>query len=616
MSLTSALNTALFGLNYNQKQLDVTAANVANAETVGYSTKTIAANVFYDGAGNVSGILSSTINRAVDETVQKSYFKSLSETNYATEIATAAGRLDELFGTLGDGLGLNSLMSDLNNALSTLVNDPSSYAAQQDVIGTAQSLAYQLNSAYETINTMRETADNGLKEQAEDVNSILNSIEDLDARILEARNVQQSVADLEDQRDRYVEQLSGLLDVVVTEEDSGTLLIRTRNGNQLLANNQASTVSFEPSATLRAGIEGNSIMVTTPGGTRFDLISSSSSGSIKALAEVRDEILVEAQAQLDTLAAEVSLAFSNVTVEGEETTVGVEEGYTLDVSGLRAGNTIALEYVDSAGDTQNVSFVAVTDPALLPLDDTATSRSGDIVYGVDISSGDPADTITQIMAALAATDLAVSNDGSDNLRILGDTATNTTVESLSANITPTGNTDEGLGLSVFVDMRDGQETFTDHLEKGGERLGYASGISVNTALLADSSLLVTYQTSPANSQNDSSRPQYLLGQLSGKAIAFDPDAGIGSAATPYEGTLLSYVNQVVAYQGNQASDTNAYAQAQETLTINLAVRYEESYSVNMDEELAFLVELQNAYAANARIMQAVDELFDVLLNTV
>ncbi|MEP2725561.1 flagellar basal body protein, partial [Roseibium sp.] len=38
MGLTSALNTALFGLTYNQKQIDVTASNIANADTAGYST--------------------------------------------------------------------------------------------------------------------------------------------------------------------------------------------------------------------------------------------------------------------------------------------------------------------------------------------------------------------------------------------------------------------------------------------------------------------------------------------------------------------------------------------------------------------------------------------------
>ena len=36
--------------------------------------------------------------------------------------------------------------------------------------------------------------------------------------------------------------------------------------------------------------------------------------------------------------------------------------------------------------------------------------------------------------------------------------------------------------------------------------------------------------------------------------------------------------------------------------------------VNLDEELANMVNFQNAYAASGRIIKTVDELFDVLLS--
>ncbi|MEP0233018.1 flagellar hook-associated protein FlgK [Roseibium sp.] len=617
MGLTSALNTALFGLTYNQKQIDVTASNIANADTAGYSTKSVEANVFFDGQGNVSGILSSEVKRSVDESIQSSYFASLSETNYASQISTFTTRLDDLFGTIDDGSGLNALMTDFSSALSSLVNDPSSYAAQQEVVAAADNLARQLNSSYESINELRENADTLLIGQTEDVNELLQSIQDIDEKIQEARVANNSVADLLDQRDRYVEQLSGYLDIEVTEESNGMLQIKSHTGQQLLANNQASVLSFSPTNYFQPGEPGNTVLVTTPGGTTFDLISGSESGSLVALAEVRDEVLVQAQSQLDTIAAELSLAMSNVPVEGVETTVGADEGFVLDVSALQAGNTVSLTYKDSAGDTQNVTFVAVDDATLLPLDDSATARADDTVYGIDISSGTPATYVTQMIAALAATDLQVSDDGSGNLQVLGDVGAPASVSSLTASVTPTADTDQGLGLSIFVDQRDGKELFTDALEDGGQRVGFAQSIAVNSSLTTDSSLLVYYETTPeTNSPNDSSRAEYLLEQLTQAGTTFDPDAGIGNAATPYEGTLMTYVNQVVAYQGNQASDAATYAQAKETLTTNLAVRYEESYSVNVDSEMAFLIELENAYSANARVMQAVNELFDVLLNTV
>mgnify|MGYP001170121514 CR=1 FL=1 len=38
------------------------------------------------------------------------------------------------------------------------------------------------------------------------------------------------------------------------------------------------------------------------------------------------------------------------------------------------------------------------------------------------------------------------------------------------------------------------------------------------------------------------------------------------------------------------------------------------YAVNVDEEMARLMELQNAYAANARVLSVVQELLDALMN--
>lgn len=617
MGLQAALNTAVFGITHNQNQINVTAQNIANADSAGYTTKEIQATVLFDGHGGISGILSTDIRRVVDESIQGAYFDSLSETNYAKQIADFTSRLDEVFGTLGDGSGLSSLISDYSSSMAELVNDPSSFAAQKNVVAAAESLARELNNSYDDITQMRLDADALLQAQAQDVSELINNIQEIDEDILEAAAISESPADLLDQRDRYVEQLKGYLDVEISEESSGTLRITTFDGYQLLANNQASRITYDQSAFLQPGQSGTGITVTTPAGVQFDLADTSKSGSIVALTELRDEVLVEAQAQLDTIAAELSLSMSNVNVASTATTVGVEDGYVLDVSALQAGNTVSLSYVDGSGATQNVTFVAVTDASLLPLENSQTANPNDTVYGVDISSGSTATYIAQMTTALGATGLAVSDDGSGNLQVLGNSGSSISVSSLSANVTPSANTDQGLGISVFVDSKNGEEIFTDALEDGGQRVGYARSIAVNSALKTDAALLVTYETTPANnSQNDSSRAEYLYDALTSNARSFDPSVGIGSEISPYQGTVMDYVNQVIAYQGEQASDASSYAEAKETRTTNLAIRYEESYSVDVDAELAFLVELQNAYAANARVMSTINELLDELMNVI
>lgn len=617
MGLTSALNTAVFGITYNQRQLDVTASNIANADTAGYSKKTISANVYFDGMGKVAGMNATEVRRIVNEQIQADYFNSLADTNYSRQIADYTDRLDDMFGTIDDKSSLSALAGDLSSALSNLVNDPGSYAAQKEVVAAADAFAREISSTYQQIEDLRQETDHILSQQTNTVNNLLAGIDDIDEAIKDAAQAGVSTADMEDERDRLIEQLSGYIDIEVTKGTNDSITIRTANGNQLYTDGQASTLSFDPTNMLQPGQTGNSVMVTTPGGTTYDLIASSKSGAIVAMAELRDDILVEAMTQLDTIAAEASLAFSNVTVDSTAATVGLDSGFDLDVSALQPGNTITLEYTDAGGIAQSVTLVAVSDATLLPLDDAATANPNDTVFGIDISSGVPATYITNITAALAGTGLLVSNDGSDNLRVLGDNTAPTSVESLSADVTVTASADQGLGLAIFVDRRAGTDLFTDALEDGRQRVGYAAGISINPDLLADSALLVNYQTTPtANTANDPARAQFLANAFSSGTSYYDPSSGIGSTSTPFRGSVIDFVNQTVAYQGNQAEDAATYADSKEALTTNLAIRYEESYAVDLDAELAFMVQLENAYAANARVMQTIKELFEELLNIV
>ncbi|MFN4010443.1 MAG: flagellar hook-associated protein FlgK [Pannonibacter sp.] len=617
MSLTSALNTALFGLTHNQRQIDVTAANIANANTAGYTAKRVEANVYFDKHGNVSGLLTSNIRRDIDRAIQGNYWDSLAQTAFANTRHAYTSEIDRTIGSLGDSSSLPSLMSKLNSNLASLVSAPDSYAARQEFLGTADLLARRLNSTYEDLQNMRTRADSAIGNQVGEVNQLLARIEEIDKEIQSAKLTGMPGVDLHDQRDRYLEQISSYLDVSVSFDNNGFTRINTYSGQILYSDGQAAKLEFKPTGTLKPGEDGNTITVVTPGGTPYDLVSASRSGSMMALVNLRDETLPEAQAQLDELASQLSLAFSNVDVASTATTVGPETGFTLDIAGLQAGNTVSLSYVDSGGTTRNVSFVAVKDPALLPLAASTTARPDDIVFGIDISSGNTANYITQIATALTGSNLAVADDGTGKLRVLGDTGTNTVAKSLSANVTTTASSNQGLGLAVFMDSRNGQELYTGALENGGQRTGFARSISLDLTLKSDSSKLVNYQTTPTtNSPKDSSRPQYLLDALSKTNFSFDASTGIGTEGDPFKGTVMGFVNQFVSYQGEQAETAKQTASARTTLTQNLAIRYEEDYKVDVDAELGFLIQLQNAYSANARVMQATREMFDVLLNSV
>ena len=75
----------------------------------------------------------------------------------------------------------------------------------------------------------------------------------------------------------------------------------------------------------------------------------------------------------------------------------------------------------------------------------------------------------------------------------------------------------------------------------------------------------------------------------------------------YAGTILSFNSANAADAEDTFTFENAFF---ETLQLKL----QSETAVNLDEELANMVVFQNAYNASARVIQAVDELFDVLLS--
>ena len=92
--------------------------------------------------------------------------------------------------------------------------------------------------------------------------------------------------------------------------------------------------------------------------------------------------------------------------------------------------------------------------------------------------------------------------------------------------------------------------------------------------------------------------------------------GAGFLACAALGTLGDIVNQTVDYQGSTISDALSKADAQSLSPEALTSRMTETYGVDVNEEVARLMELQNAYAANARVVSVVQELLDTLMQTV
>ena len=129
---------------------------------------------------------------------------------------------------------------------------------------------------------------------------------------------------------------------------------------------------------------------------------------------------------------------------------------------------------------------------------------------------------------------------------------------------------------------------------------------------ADPSKLVAYQAGTA--AGDSTRPDFIYQQLTASTLQFSPDTGIGTVAgAPFSGSITTFLRQVISQQGEAADAANNLKQGQDVVLNSLQQRFNDGSSVNVDQEMANLLTLQNSYAANARVLSAVKDMFDILM---
>ena len=619
MSLTQALNTAMAGLQVTQTGLSVVAGNIANLQTPDYVRKTL--EQIETAAGNVVSVRVAAINRQLDELLQTQLRTETSGGAYADSLSKLYQQLQTIYGAPGSSIGLDALYNNFTTALQELLASPSSVSARSTAVNAARVLAQQLNSMSAGIQTLRSAAEQGISADIEVANNALQRIADINQQVASASPNDAAAAALMDQRDLYIDQLSTLMSIKVVQGDFNQVSVFTSNGIQLVGTS-AVQLSFDAKGSLtpsmiwsaNPSLRGvGTITATPPGGAAMDLIASGAlqSGEIGAYLQMRDQILPQAQSQLDEFAAQISQAASDKTTIGATVNPVPQSGYTVNIGSLQPGNSVQLLYTDASNIQHNVTIIRVDDPSVLPLSNTATANPNDQVIGVDFSGG-IASIVNQLTTALGATGLQFSNPVGTTLQILNDVANTITVDSVSTTETMTSLTSGNARLPLFMD---GTSVYSGAINASGLQVnGFSARIVVNDSLITNPSNLIIYQTAPPTTAGDPTRPMFLFDQMANVSRIFSPATGIGASSSPFSGSLSSFISQIMTYQGQAADNANNLKQGQDIVVNALQQRLNQESGVNIDQEMTSLLNLQSAYGANARVFSAVKEMFATLLN--
>jgi flagellar hook-associated protein 1 FlgK len=623
MGLSAALASAVSGLTANQAALSITSSNVANANTPGYIAES-ANQVEVASGGPGAAALSTGVTRQLDTFIQGQLRTETGGAGFANQNSNILGQLQSLYGTPGGTGTLETAFNNFTSAVQAISTSTTGLSAQTTALGAAQALAQQLNTTSQGIQTLRSNVEQDIGTSAAQANTDLNQIASINTQLQSLSPTDPSAAALEDQRDNAINNLSNLVDVKVTTDGSNQANVFTSTGIQLVGAGQASQFKFTSAGTLTANSLYNSnptksgvgsLTLALPNGANIDVVASKviSSGQIAADLQLRDQTLVQAQTQVDQLAATLSSSLSDVTTQGTAVTPSASlSGFSVDLSNLQPGNSINLTYTNSAGQQQQVQVVRVDDPSALPLPNSPGASPQ--VIGVNFSagiSGGPNSVVSQLNAALGQTHLQFSNPSGNTLQVVTNSADNVTLNSASTTTTTTSLTSGNPQLPLFTDAG---SPYTGAITGGGSELtGLAGRIIVNPALLNSPANLSVFSNSPPTPVGDTTRSNFIFSQLTTGSFTYSPQTGIGSATAPFNGTIGNYLQQFLSQQAGAAASATQLQQGQSVVVSTLQQKFNSTSQVNIDSELSNLIGLQNSYAANAHVMSVIQGMMTTLL---
>jgi len=180
--------------------------------------------------------------------------------------------------------------------------------------------------------------------------------------------------------------------------------------------------------------------------------------------------------------------------------------------------------------------------------------------------------------------------------------------------------DFGVDIELFVDG-------TGNVPTGaGADQGFSARIRVNQQVIDDTTILrgappglPTPSTAlvaaggayTASGASDSTVPLAIINMFDTKQ-AYVAVAGLNSTSA----TLEEFGAEFISYQANQKADYESQLGFQRQIRNLLEERLRDESGVNIDEELASLIQLESAFAASARVLSSVQAALDELLNSV
>lgn len=563
--------------------MEVTAHNLANVDTEGYSRqRAITTSVSPQSLGAIlvgNGVEVDEIKSVTDSFIESQLRQQKSSLASAEETEKYMQVLEGLFNETGD-TGISAGLAEYWNLWQDVSNSPEGSAERIALYEHATLLSNQFNSLNASLVQLQNDLSNSLEETIDTVNQLASQIADLNNKIVSSE-LSDTANDLRDQRNVLLAELGEIIDIKSFEQDSGDVTVLTARGAVLVQGFTNFDLELGGSSSDRVVWAGSS-------GATMDLTDYIDSGRLGGLLDMRDEYVEKYKLDLDEVASEfiwivnqqhsqgVGLS-ANSTMTGTYSVSDTAEELGTSDSGLDyedkiVDGTFKLWVYDSSGAVVGAGATTITIDA--DAGGTTLASLQSTIDGIsNISASITADNTLQIDAA-SGYSFAFSDDTSNSLAALG---LNTFFSGASAG---------GIAVNGAIAL-DKNQIAAAQIDSSGN---FASGDNSNALAIAD----LQYATTTIS--------EWTVDRINGNTE--------GTTTSTIEG----YFHGLAGAIGIASASATRDREFDEEMINNLSERRDTISSVSLDEEMANLVQFQSAYNAAAKLVNASNEMLEILMS--
>ncbi|MFQ2509116.1 lateral flagellar hook-associated protein LfgK [Aeromonas caviae] len=240
----SLLSIGFSGLNASQIALNISAQNIANVNTIGYSRQEAMMGSLsgFGRMDNGMGVEVTGVRRITDDYLVSQHWRSRSATGSSYAFHQYINTTEQLLGSESMNItkGLDSFFASLSAAL----DSPETPAQRSQIVSSAGALANRFGQLNESLLTQEKQIDDQLGSTITQVNSYLKQVAELNTQIGEQASKGVNTSALEDSREQIVRELSTFMEVRVNRQSDGSFSLSLPQGQPLVLAGSSSTLSL------------------------------------------------------------------------------------------------------------------------------------------------------------------------------------------------------------------------------------------------------------------------------------------------------------------------------------------------------------------------------------